>query len=132
MKTFLAQLALFLALIALGLLLAGCAQQPLTAANRPLVDLKGVDIAKYQTDYAECRAYAEQVAGPGTGAVAGAVVGAGIGYLISRLAGSGYDHAAGARVGAGAGAIGGAAGGVQNELQVVRNCLRGRGYSVLN
>jgi uncharacterized protein YcfJ len=107
--------------------LAGCA-----AHYRPLVDTKGKDMGRYESDLAECREYANQVAGPGTGAALGAGIGAALGYLISRAAGSRYDHDAAARVGAVSGAASGAAHGGQREVDVVRRCMQGRGYSVLN
>src|SRR5213080_1709239 len=49
-----------LALVAIALGLAGC-------AYRPIVDPKRSDMARYETDLAECRQIAEQAPGPGTG-----------------------------------------------------------------
>jgi len=54
-----------LALVAIALGLAGC-------AYRPIVDPKRSDMARYETDLAECRQIAEQAPGPGTGAAASA------------------------------------------------------------
>ena len=48
-----------LALVAIALGLAGC-------AYRPIVDPKRSDMARYETDLAECRQIAEQAPGPGT------------------------------------------------------------------
>jgi outer membrane lipoprotein SlyB len=107
-------------------LLAGCA-----ASYRPLVDTRGVDPWAYERDLTDCRQYAQEAAGPGTGAALGAIVGALLGAAISHAAGSGYDHGAAARVGAVAGAAGGAGQGAQSEIDVIRRCMQGRGYSVL-
>ena len=115
---------LLLGLITL-LWLFGC------ASKKPIIDTKGVDRVAYEQDLSECQAYAkevdkaEKVAG---GAAAGAIIGGGIGAV--------FNGSKGATRGAGAGAIGGAAKGVasgeREEAQVIKNCLRGRGYRVLN
>ncbi|AFU98205.1 glycine zipper family protein [Simiduia agarivorans] len=101
------------------------------ARNKPIVDTKGIDPVAYEQDLAECQQYAAQVDTGGKaagGAVAGAVVGGAMGAVI--------NGSKGARTGAGVGAIGstakGAARGAREQQQVVKNCLRGRGYKVLN
>ncbi len=117
-------------LIGLGLIavlaLAGCA-----SSDRVIVDPQGVDQAKYQQDLADCRQVAGQV-GTGRDAAEGAVGGAVLGGLLGAIFGN--SHTAG--MGAGAGAvIGGAgkAGDAQQEKEkVLKNCMRGRGYRVLN
>jgi len=91
-------------ILLVALALAGCAGRN---AGGPIVDMKGVDPAQYRIDRMECQDYAEQVAVGGRaagGAAAGAVVG-------------------GAR---------GTGDAVRERQQVVRNCLRNRGYAVLN
>jgi len=112
------------ALIAL-ICLAGC------ASKKPIIDKKGVDMAAYAQDLEECQTYATEVDKTGKvagGAAAGAVVGGAIGAV--------FNGSRGASRGAGAGAIGGAAKGAasgeREQAQVVKNCLRGRGYRVLN
>jgi hypothetical protein len=112
------------------LVLAACAGRD-HAPGGVIVDMKGVDRAQYRVDLAECGDYADQVAVAGkaaTGAAAGAVVGG--------LIGAAVGDSGTAKRSAGAGAVvGGAKGtarGVQERQQVVRNCLRNRGYSVLN
>lgn len=102
------------------------------ATKNAIVDTKGIDEAKYQQDYSECEAYADQVATGDTVAKS-----AGFGAFVSGAitAVLGGDSSSIARS-AGAGAVGGgAAGAMQGESekgQVLRNCLRGRGYRVLN
>ena len=102
-------------------------------ANRnAIVDTKGVDEAQYQQDYRECEVYAEQVS-TGEAAAKSAGFGAVVSGAITAVLGG--DSSAIARS-AGAGAVGGgASGALQGESekgQVLRNCLRGRGYRVLN
>lgn len=105
-------------------LLAAC-------ASEPIIDPKGVNTAQYRQDLAECQAIADQVkvgqkaAGS---AVAGAVVGAAVGAAVGNS--NTAQRAAGA--GATVGAAKGAGRGVNERQRVVRNCLRGRGYQVLN
>ncbi len=110
--------------VAMLLLLASC-------AGRPIVDMKGVDPAQYQRDVGECESYADQVNVAGqaaTGAVAGAVIGAAVGAVVG-------NHGTVERT-AGAGAVvGGAKGtgrGASEKQRVLHNCLRHRGYVVLN
>jgi len=100
-------------------------------ASDPIIDPKGVNTAQYRQDLAECRAIADQVkvgqkaAGS---AVAGAVVGAAVGAAVGNS--DTAQRAAGA--GAAVGAAKGTGRGLSERERVVRNCLRGRGYSVLN
>ena len=111
-------------------LLSGCAHRQTTPGG-VIVDMKGVDPVKYQQDLAECGTYADQVDASGKivgNAAGGAVVGGAVGAI--------YGGGEGAAKGAGAGGVIGGARGVrgtqQERNQVVRNCLRNRGYSVLN
>ena len=104
-------------------ILAGC-------ANQPIIDRKGVDPVAYQRDLNECERYAEQVSvaqKAGAGAVAGAAIGTAIGAILG-----GVGTGEGAAVGAVQGAATGSGRGVRERRQVIRNCLRNRGYSVLN
>ena len=119
---------LFLALAA-GL--AGCAQ-----SYQPVIDMKGVDNAKYQQDLAECRQYAEQVNPYERGAMGlaiGALGGAALGAVTGAAVGA---PGTGAAIGAGAGGLTGAAvgggTGAEQQKKIIDNCLRNRGYAVLN
>jgi len=118
-----------LILVLASALITGCAGRG--PAGGVIVDTKGVDPYQYQTDLAECEAYADQVR-VGEKAVTGAAAGAVVGGLVGAAVGDSDT----AKRSAGAGAVvGGAKGtyhGVDERQQVVRNCLRNRGYSVLN
>jgi hypothetical protein len=89
-------------------------------------------------DLKECNWYANGIAGPGQNAmnngVAGALGGAAVGAIVG--AAFGVNPGPTAAIGAASGGIGGAArGAISSSLarkQVVSNCMRGRGYSVLN
>ncbi len=99
-----------------------------TAHPEPIIDTKGVDMVRYESDMADCEAYGDQIQiekGVAKGAAAGAAIGTATG-AISGHAGEG----------AGYGAIYGAADSARlndrEKQRVVKNCMRGRGYRVLN
>jgi len=102
-----------------------------TATDEIIVDRKGIDPARYQQDLAQCREYATEVK-TGEKVVRGTVSGAVIGGLAGAAVGNSDTAQRGAGVGAVGGGAKGAARGEREELQVVKNCLRGRGYRVLN
>ena len=109
-----------------ALLLAACA-----STDRVIVDKQNVDEAQYQQDLSDCRAIADQV-GTGRDAAEGAVGGALIGGVLGAIFGN--SGTAGRMAGGGAviGAAGKAGDAEQEKSQVVKNCMRGRGYRVLN
>lgn len=106
------------------LLLGAC-----SGASGPIIDTKGVDMARYHQDLAECEAYAAQVS-TGQAVARGSAGGAAVGAAVGAIAGGG------AKQGAGIGAVTGGAESARiadrEKAAVVRNCLRGRGYRVLN
>jgi hypothetical protein len=107
----------------------GCAG----ADVRPIVDMKGVNEASYEKDLQECQEYAKEQSGMGSTAAKGAGAGAVVGGLLGLVTGgngSGIAQAAGA--GAVIGTAGGAFAGNQAQEAVVKRCLAGRGYKVLN
>lgn len=101
------------------------------ASNRVIVDTKGVDTTRYNDDLRECQEYAgmvpvgEEVA---KGATRGGLVWGAIGAIFGKSRGA----ARGAGAGAVAGGARGAAKAEREQQQVVKTCLRGRGYKVLN
>jgi hypothetical protein len=123
----------FLALAVAMATLAGCAQ-----SYQPVVDARGHDSARYQQDLFECRQYAEQVSPAGKAAVSGlggAAAGAALGAITGALVGgvgAGEAAAVGAATGGAVGVGAGAYSGVNDQQQIIDNCLRGRGYNVLN
>jgi len=107
----------------------GCAG----ADVRPLVDMKGVNQSAYESDLKDCQAYAQQQSGMGSTAAKGAAAGVVVGGLLGLVTGgnsSGIAQAAGA--GAVIGGAGGSYSGNQGQETVVKRCLSGRGYKVLN
>jgi len=110
------------------LLLSAC-------ASKPIIDPKGVDMVQYQADLEDCVLVAEQVQTGKTiakSAGAGAAAGAALGVVTSVITGDasaiGYSAAYGGVGGGTAGAFE-----ADNEkAQIIKNCLRNRGYAVLN
>jgi len=105
--------------------IAGCGSRH----HQVIIDPKGVDMGQYQQDLNSCTQIAQQVeqkAGEGavTGAVIGGVIGAVVGNsrTVQKVAG----------VGAVKGGVGGAMQTNKEKKRVVKNCMRGRGYKVLN
>jgi hypothetical protein len=118
-----------LALAALVLFAVGC-------TSDPIVDMRGVDQAAYNNDLAACREYADQVdiaSGAAGGTAIGAAGGAALGAVLGWITG---DPGTGAALGAvSGGATGGVSGGgsrASKKDRIVRNCLRERGYPVLD
>jgi outer membrane lipoprotein SlyB len=111
------------AILALLTLTTAC-----TTTDEIIIDKQGVDMSRYNQDLAECRSYATEVQ-TGKKVVKGAASGAVVGGLIGAITG---DVGEAAGVGAVGGGAKGASQGEQEEVQVVKRCLRGRGYKVLN
>lgn len=116
-------------------LVAGCAAQP--QGPRTLVDTyaPGFSYEQYRTDMDQCNGFAAQRP-VGTSAANGAMGGLVVGALFGALVGSaygdtGYGAAYGAALGTTSGAVQGAASGVATQQSIVRECMRGRGYRVL-
>lgn len=110
-------------------LLSGCAIG-LPNGDYSLIDQKGIDMATYNSDYADCAALANQtdVGGRAAGsAAAGALIGALLGGMFCGR-NCARDGAAAGMVSAG---IGGAGSGVQEQQGALRRCLAGRGYRVI-
>lgn len=106
-------------------LFAGCASQGV------IVDTKGVNMSSYDQDRRDCESYAGQVS-TGTSVARGAGFGAAVGAALGAIFGDSRRVIQSAGAG---GVVGGAKGAVKGENekeQVLRNCLRGRGYRVLN
>lgn len=114
-----------------ALALGACASTPIVDTGRP-----GFNEVAYQRDLAECRALAEQVDPASQGArrgLLGAAIGGAFGAIGGAFAGNaGSGAALGASVGGLGGAIQGAGSGYDRRDRVVRNCLAGRGYAVLD
>ncbi len=115
----------------LTVFLASCASVEDLTGNNPIIDSQGVNLTLYDRDLLECQDYADQVQiakKAATGVVSGAVIGGVFGAV--------WGNSNTAQRGAGVGAVGGGARGVGEGLRererVIKSCLIGRGYRVLN
>ena len=98
----------------------------------PVVDMRGHAPYQFQDDLSQCQQYAKQRADAAQGAAAGALAGAIIGGIFAAiLTPRGYRNEAVAPVIA-AGALGGAYSANETQQDIVKRCLVGRGYNVLN
>ncbi len=115
-----------LALIVIVFLSTSCATR-----NRSgiVIDPAGVDMERYQLDLSECQRISEQVEQKAAGGVVGGAV---VGGVLGAIVGNSSTAARGAGVGAVTGGVGGAGSTHQERQTVVKNCLRNRGYKVLN
>ena len=97
-----------------------------------IVDMKGIDREQFEIDLADCERYSDEVrVGKhiATGAAGGAAVGAAVG-AVSGANKSGIGKSAG--IGAVYGGTVTGMSAVRDHRYVLRECLRGRGYRVLN
>lgn len=104
--------------------LSGCARN-----SKIIVDPKGIDMGQYHADLAECRQLAEQVESKTGGGIIG---GAAIGAVVGEIVGGGDRTRIGTQLGALKGGLRGGAATRHERTKVVKNCLRNRGYHVLN
>jgi hypothetical protein len=109
-----------MALVAV-VVLAGC-------ASKPIIDTYNVDMVQYEKDLGQCEEIARQVEA-GKITAGSAAFGAGVGAAYGVVRGDVGESAA-------SGAVAGAAGGMlksdNEKARVTKNCLRHRGYVVLN
>ena len=96
-----------------------------------IIDTKGVDLNAYYDDLGDCEQYARNV-DVGAETTEGAVAGAVLGGVLGAVLGNSHN----AQRSAGAGAVVGGVKGNQSarheQERIVRRCLSGRGYRVLN
>lgn len=96
------------------------------------IDTKGVDMTNYYQDMQDCKSFAEKKSIAGD-AVTGAVTGAAVSAAIGAVVGDSSDWASGgAKWGAIEGVAEGAWAGYEGKRSIVRNCLIGRGYKILD
>ena len=110
----------------------GCAQTDLSDRNDiAIIDTRGVDESVFKKDYSECSDFAKNIdlteRTLKRGAVAGAT-GAAVGAII------GGEEAA-KKIGGSAAVLNAVEAnldGRNEQAKIIKNCLRGRGYKVLN
>ncbi|MEC7937677.1 MAG: glycine zipper family protein [Pseudomonadota bacterium] len=112
--------------------IVGCAQTDLSDRNDiAIIDTRGVDESVFKKDYSECSDFAKNIdlteRTLKQGAVAGAT-GAAVGAII------GGEEAA-KKIGGSAAVLNAVEANLDSrneQAKIIKNCLRGRGYKVLN
>ena len=121
-------------MIAAVLLATGCAANQST--HRTLVDYQapGYDHQKYLRDNADCNQIASQrESDAANGALGGLVAGALLGAIVGNAYGdTGHGAAYGAALGTASGGLQGAASDGSAHDRIVRDCMTGRGFRVLD
>ncbi len=120
----------FLRLICFSIL-PGCAGQSVFGPEDVIVDRRNVAPAQYELDLMECKLFAEQVR-VGERATKRAIKGAVVGGAGGAVFGNSDTAARSATF---TGVVGGTQAyekATREQERVVQNCLRGRGYRVLN
>jgi hypothetical protein len=100
-------------------------------SGKPIVDTKGVNMAQYESDLEECSTFSEDIS-TGKSIAKGAVTGGAVGAVIEAITDNARSRRNSIEVGAVTGGTKSGIRAVQEKEQIVRRCLRGRGYKVLN
>ena len=118
--------------ISLMVIFSGCATTgDGLPSTRVITDTQAADMTQYNKDMYECRQYAAQI-NVGADALGGLIAGALIGAAIGAAIGNSDTAEMGAGLGAIDGVTEGASGALSEQDKVIKNCLLGRGYKVLN
>lgn len=121
-------LLLWFAILFLG---ACSSSQRLPGQTAVIIDTQGIDMNLYDADLEDCYVFADEVS-VGEKAGVGAALGAAVGGIYGAIVGDSQTVRRSAGVGAVGGALKGTASGLSERDQVVKRCLQGRGYQVLN
>lgn len=118
---------------------SGCATAPHNTPGAgsgstytPVVDMQGVDPARYSRDLGECRTYAHSVdnqAAAMQGAIGGAIL---MGVLSAALGGNSQMNTQAASAGGFAGLVGNEGRALGKQERIIVNCMSGRGYRTLD
>lgn len=122
-----------------ALVICGCATAPPNTPGAgsgdtytPVVDMQGVDPARYRQDLGECRTYARSVDNKGAameGAIGGAILAA---ILSAALGGDSQMNTQAATAGGFAGLVGNEGRAIGKQERIIINCMAGRGYRTLD
>ena len=96
-----------------------------------IIDTRGVDMAVYRNDFLDCSSFSKNIDVTERtieeGALSG-VTGAAVGAVLGGKKGA-------KKIGGSAGILGAVEGNIEaryEQSKIIKNCLRGRGYKVLN
>lgn len=125
--------------IALSMVASGCATAPPNTPGAgsgqtytPVIDMQGVDHARYSQDLNDCRGYSRAVdsqAAGMQGAIGGAIL---LGVLSAALGGNGQMNSQAATAGGFAGLVGNEGRALGKQERIITNCMAMRGYRTLD
>ena len=122
-------------LVALFLItLSGCvanSSSSIFESSKPVIDTKGVNMSQYEIDHKECSIFSEDIS-TGKSIAKGAVTGAAVGAVIEAITDDVRSRRDAIEVGAVSGGAQSGIRAVREKEQILKRCLRGRGYKVLN
>ena len=101
------------------------------ATSEPIIDTKGVNMAQYKVDLEECSSFSEDIS-TGKSIAKGTATGAAVGAIIEAITDDSKSRRDALEVGAVSGGTQSGIRAVREKEQIIRRCLRGRGYQVLN
>ena len=114
--------------------LSGCVTNTSTSifkGSKPIIDTKGVNMSQYEIDLEECSIFSEDIS-TGKSIDKGAVTGAAVGAVIEAITDDVRSRRDAIEVGAVSGGAQSGIRAVREKEQILKRCLRGRGYKVLN
>ena len=97
-------------------------------SSKPIIDTKGVNMSQYDIDLEECSVFSEDIS-TGKSIAKGAATGAAVGAVIEAITDDVRDAI---EVGAVSGGAKSGIRAVREKEQILKRCLRGRGYKILN
>jgi len=114
--------------------LSGCvanSSSSIFESSKPVIDTKGVNMSQYEIDFEECSTFSEDIS-TGKSIVKGAATGAAVGAVIEAITDDVRSRRDAIEVGAVSGGAQSGVRAVREKQQILKRCLRGRGYKVLN
>ena len=122
-------------LVALFLItLSGCVANnsgSIFEGSKPIIDTQGVNMSQYEIDLEECSIFSEDIS-TGKSIAKGAVTGAAVGAVIEAITDDVRSRRDAIEVGAVSGGAQSGIRAVREKEQILKRCLRSRGYKVLN
>ena len=91
---------------------------------KPIIDTKGVDMTLYETDLEECKVYSNDIS-----TIKSIAKGSAVGAVIEAISDKRKD---GIELGAVSGGTRSGLRAIREKENILKRCLKGRGYKVLN
>ena len=100
-------------------------------SSKPIIDTKGVNMSQYDIDLKECSVFSEDIS-TGKSIAKGAATGAAVGAVIEAITDDVRSRRDAIEVGAVSGGAKSGIRAVREKEPILKGCLRGRGYKILN